>query len=353
MHENSGLSGRLEDVSEYTGLNAGNDCLFVSDAYDYGGTGADGLTTEQYAIVRMTESVSMSEIGRTFLDGAISYDPETDTVDPTLVCVNNGMEPLGLFTPDYDLIEVDLENTFYDPETGMIGGINSVPQVLMQDGVLHTYVMNTYMEELAHGYQAFYLDNFDPSYDQFFHPADEKVWNLAVEAQAKVMGAVGIVEYEAETGKNIVEPFVQEFQGTVAAEMVGRVKSLYDQHGAEFIHENPEYLAPVFESFFHNAEALDAYYAQGADYINGIDSLDRVSIEHFEQAFGQIPGFEAGMLDGRYSSMEDLADIMPEGRTKSFLQESFDAAHNGEVGPRIEAPQQPGPSNAPGMAPGA
>ncbi|HRC26502.1 MAG TPA: hypothetical protein PKX87_03625 [Alphaproteobacteria bacterium] len=204
--------------------------------------------------------------------------------------------------------------------------------------------LRAFLEELSHSAQDNVFDAFYPDNYKNRWAADNKLWGLALEAQAKVWASFMFVEIEGDklaTQKNL--SIAEPVQGTPDEEILKSVRRTINEHGIDHIKANPQLLLDSFMMFFKSKDFMEAYGELNASALNRLQSLERVPEEEFMKTFGRFQGTEIGIFDGgvpehpNKSSREKMRRAIPPG---TYIGKWFSAQEKalgkGKAGPPIK-----------------
>lgn len=303
----------------------------------------------------------------------ITYDPERMTMFLDLskeqsffLSLLAGIERTGTGGPlvdaliPYDLIlcNDDTQETtvgVYDIETGIVSlkfrdlsqGTSSIPEDPgIPTGGTKGYGQMLYAiaEELSHAWQDNTRDSLGmTALNENIWAADALLWLLAVEAQAKVIASITMVEHILDGDQRDFSDAMKN--GGMDSALLHKVMTLYIEHGKKAIEKNPSLLRPAFLSFFENLDFMDAYFLLNAETINEnfFNGRERVSPKLFVQTFGTIPGKTGNMLAG-WENKKNLDVLIAHIAKESSAQEWFlaqsAARRKGLLGPQVPVPDQ-------------
>jgi hypothetical protein len=209
----------------------------------------------------------------------------------------------------------------------------------------------TFYEELAHAYQTHEQDMV-PGEKRFlsreYRIDDYAAWNLFIEADAKVMAALMIMEH-SEAGDDSKRQYLLNSNEDPDKDVFLKVNELYEEHGAEALRKNPELLRPAFEAFLQDKNRMGTY----ADNIlkAGVESYqterelydrymaaktDFLTPARFRDAFGRKYGYD---VDTRAEIVGLLQPDHPLTKWVKGEMSFLDAAKEGGYDPNPPKPE--------------
>lgn len=310
------LTNRYAQFQEKTGMDAVTACMPLNEALLIAKSNELEntllLSPEQRIHIQLTRDLLNSPTGRAITNDVTGLDP--------LLCVENNSASLGSFHLKENIVAYQLKNDCHGFDmTGSI--LQSWPQ--------YSSVFNTFSEEITHATQFNSWDVFFPTYDGNFRRDDEKMWNLSVEAHAKVIASVIAAENAANGRPEILHHFLAS-TNQVEAEMTKKVMEAYLHHGQDRIHQQPDLLAESFFTFFRHEGAMLGYTDQGSEYFQKMDPQNHnpIPMSQYIEAFGKIPGSEGNMLaSSLYNKTQwNIVEMMPETPLKKWFRDSLIAS---------------------------
>lgn len=349
-----GLKTRLETYGGEDGEAVARErCLPLPETLDILQDPANALTFlklsgTQRLLMSLLFYIESTSLGKQFVEAAAYHD--------VLVCASHDdPDRSGFYDANQFLVAVQTKNR--------CGGYDHTP--LPGDGLKETeaaYGFLTYAlaEEISHAAQHVLLENFVPKNLENSWAADYKLWNLAVEAQAKLFAAWILLEMDGqENGMNGFPLFWAQQDGTVEGGIAALVKGIVDAHGKEALQARPELLLPAFLRFFESESSMQDYMFQNLEGVNSLKSLKRIPEQDFVDAFGHVPDSEGSLFGHRAERVpggrirEALFTVMAPGTTRDWLEAQMGARKRGRAGPKLKIPEIPEsghPSCVPGMA---
>ena len=325
------------DISKAIKENALDMCMTTEEAWNAATAIEDdpdllnqGLTDAQRLHVYTVAEMTWTSQGETLLNSAVEYG--------TIMCVDNDIESDGYYNSEHNIIAFELDNKEYG---------TSRSETVFDFEEDYSYAIRTYYEEFAHAAQFNSWNSAYPSMDEDFQPADEKIWNMAIESEARTIAFTALVEHAQEGRPQFISDTING--GDMDAHMAQQTLNIYLQHGADAVEANPSLLAPVFDSFFESEELGDAYFSQAMEgYIDEITSTKRLPYQRFEQAFGTIPGMDGNMLAGHHDELTDITNLVPvDSQLGAWLQDQFSVATNSADNETSPTPVLPTPNVPP------
>lgn len=302
------------------------------------------LTGTQRLLMSLLSHVAATPLGGQFVKAAAYHD--------VLLCAaHDNPSRSGFYDPTEMLIAVQTRNRChgydYTPAPG---------EALKETEAAYGDLAHTLAEEISHTAQHVLLENFLPKNVQNRWAADYKLWDLAIEAQAKLFAAWILLEMaDEENGTNGYPLYWKQQDGTVEGRITGLVKEIVGAHGKEEIQARPELLLPAFLRFFESKSSMDFYISQNLEGVNSLKSLKRVSNREFAEAFSPIPDSE-GSLFGRRQGLvsgggvrEGLVEAVAPGAMRDWFETQKVARKKGRAGPSLTVPESSEPSCVPGV----
>lgn len=283
------------------------------------------LSQEQLIHIALLEKMYSIPTGKALID--IAALPQNDMV----IGVDNNTDYLGAFYRSHNAICYQLENTLDEKDK------YSYYQSILTDDKIFSGVFKTFLEEVAHCTQ--HARGYLKSPTNIYR-MDAKLWDLSVEAQAKLLTAVMYVEIARQ--EKDMKLFGACLTNTYLDEMIQKTVVIYMEEGAKTIHENPGLLIPVYASFLKSKECMNAYRNQASEQVNSPSRNMRVSSQLYFDTFGNLPGFKGNMFrdgvpaDYSFSSIECIANLIPrDAELASWINSCRDAIANHQAEPRL------------------
>lgn len=294
------------------------------------------LTPTQRLLMNLLHDVASTRLGKQFADAAAKHD--------VLLCADkNNSGVLGFYDGGSGIIAVQTKNRCdkYDYTPGRGEAIDG-------KGYAYGHMIRVLSEEISHSAQHLLLENMSPKNETRRWAADRKLWDLAIEAQAKFFAAWILLQMaDSETGTNgYPVEWVQQTE-SVEGRMTSLLREILAAHGAKELSKRPDLQLPVFLRFFESQATMDAYFPQQLDIVNSMKGLDRISDKEFADAFGLVPGGDDGLFrrkSGLVSNghlREGLVEAMPSGPMKDWFEAQEAARKKGRVGPPLKVPESP------------
>jgi|GEM_PF-7110119 len=166
---------------------------------------------------------------------------------------------------------------------------------------------NTITEEVTHAHQASSGVDFLPYSDRAVTRSDNKLWDLSWEAQANLITAIIFIEQDQYFVPSFLEAFIT--QESEVRTMIEILLPIFEEYGQETVRQNPHLLLPAYQSFFENDDMMNFYLSQRAGIYNQTDSFERLALDRYIEAFGQIPGFEGNIFVNSINGTLEVDDL--------------------------------------------
>lgn len=319
------LTAQYKSFSNQSQENSRQVCMPVSEAFSISrefnqnpdSLKSVGLSPEQMVHVRIVGDMTTDPVGDIVISAAIKNN--------TLLCVDNEINVAGRYRSSLNVAMYELKN--------ICDNFDWTESVL-EDPAHYTRIYHTVNEELIHAAQYTEWGLFtSPGGTDYTRP-DEKIWQLSVEAHAKLIAAGILVRQAHQSKPEFLEYFLQSDYRRKP--MVKLASKIYTEDKSSFYIQNLNSMADVFEIFFRTVKSMDAYQAQDRTSINKTHSTQEIPIKSYTKSFGTLPGVKGNMLEGRYKRLSDVATLIPkESDLAIWFKESFEALAQGKPQPDL------------------
>lgn len=226
---------------------------------------------------------------------------------------------------DMDVLLCDISGT-PRAEKGVSGFASLEQRVVGIDGSIRSGAESTIAEEFIHIYQEGDLRSPDE-----YNPADAFLWNIGLEAQAKLSVAVEAVRQKYEDGEYMLTRALGPADHmNIDGRAVHYLSRQVEQSGIEAL-DDPEILGRSFEMYFESKTFTPDYFEVFEDIYRDGNGTARIDYGEFATTFGTIVGGDAtnNFLSGRFDTMAELSELIPGQRLGQWLadQQEINPAH--------------------------
>lgn len=248
----------------------------------------DNLNQKHQVLLSIIYKIYKTPTGKNLLERLADNETITGVIE--------GINGAGRYSTGTNIAVFEIKNGIYDWDQYKIGNEEN----------LHAEILNTLLEELCHAEQS-RRDVLFPEKNLKLYRLDAKVWDLAMETHAKLQAVMIMVELAIQGDPR---PFLVYACAHPNDKMLQNVHQTYLKHGQETIRKNPALLFGAFRAGM--SQIGDGYYHQASDVIDvHLTCENKMDINDFYEAFGQLPGCEGNMLrdvtEGKVTCAEDLA----------------------------------------------
>lgn len=317
------LEGRLETLGSLYREDPRQSCIALYEAVEILGDPLNTttflqLSGSQMLFLHLVLATTQTPTGAQLLSDLLPHD--------ILLCADNeNPSAQAFYAPAHRTITTQFRN--------VCRGYDAIPAPgQTPDTALFGIMLAAFMEEVAHAYQDKIRGLALSEKDAIRWAADVKMWDLAMEAHAKVLAALMMTEAFESGYEDAYAAKVQD--GSPEAALIRNVSRILMTHGRDTLARKPSLLAPAFLAFFEDPQSMDNYFYQGAEVISTLSELHRIPHADFVAAFGQLPGLKGNMLSGIMQSAL-VESVAPQTAMGEWFAAQHAARRERKAGPSL------------------